>query len=67
TLLHSIPGKVIGPGHNSVVRGPNGEDYFVYHAWDPEKTGRRMCIDRLEWTPEGPRTDGPTVTPQPAP
>lgn len=67
TLLRSIPGKVVGPGHNSVVRGPDGEDYLVYHSWDPEKTGRRMCIDRLEWTAEGPRTAGPTVTPQPAP
>lgn len=67
SLLRSIPGRVVGPGHNSVVTGPDGEDYLVYHAWDPEKTGRRMCIDRLAWTPDGPRTSGPTFTPQPAP
>ncbi|RYE75396.1 MAG: glycosyl hydrolase, partial [Myxococcales bacterium] len=23
----------VGPGHNSVVVGPDGEDYMVYHAW----------------------------------
>ena len=67
TLLRSIPGRVIGPGHNSIVQGPDGEDYLVYHAWDVHKTARRMCIDRLEWTDEGPRTAGPTFTPQPSP
>jgi len=67
TLLRSVPDKLIGPGHNSVVRGPDGDDWLVYHAWDVHKTGRRMCIDRLEWTPRGPRTKAPTFTPQPAP
>ncbi|HWG86117.1 MAG TPA: glycoside hydrolase family 43 protein, partial [Deinococcales bacterium] len=67
TVLRSIPGQVVGPGHNSIVRGPDGEDYIVYHAWDEAKTGRRMCIDRLEWTLNGPRTEGPTFTTQPAP
>lgn len=67
TLLRSVPDKLIGPGHNSVVRGPDGDDWLVYHAWDVQKTGRRMCIDRLEWTPQGPRTSAPSYTPQPAP
>jgi beta-xylosidase len=64
-VLRSIPGKVFGPGHNSLVRGPDGEsEYCVYHAWDAERTARRMCLDRLHWTPEGPRCDGPTTSPQ---
>jgi len=66
-LLRSRPGEVEGPGHNSVVVGPDGNDYLVYHAWDARHTARRMCIDRLEWTADGPRTAGPTLTPQPAP
>ncbi|MBB6099829.1 beta-xylosidase [Deinobacterium chartae] len=66
-LLRSVPPHVIGPGHNSVVQGPGGSDYIVYHAWDADKTGRRMCIDRLEWTEDGPVVHGPTFTPQPAP
>lgn len=49
TVLRTIPGKLIGPGHNSVVVGPDGQDYLIYHAWDTAKTARRMCIDRLEW------------------
>ena len=66
-LLRSRPGELEGPGHNSVIRGPDGEDYLVYHAWDPAHTARRMCIDRLEWTADGPRTGGPTAAPQPVP
>lgn len=64
-VLRTIPGKVIGPGHHSIVKGPDDEtDFLVYHAWDPQMTGRRMHIDPLEWTPEGPRSRGPTSTEQ---
>ena len=66
-LLRSRAGRLVGPGHCSLAVGPDGEDYLVYHAWDPEHTARRMCLDRLEWTPGGPRTSGPTTDPQPVP
>jgi len=56
-VLRTIPGRAIGPGHNSIVAGPDGEDYLVYHAWDPQMTARRMQISRLDWTPEGPRCE----------
>jgi beta-xylosidase len=61
-LLRTVPGKVIGPGHHSIVLGPDDRtEFIVYHAWDPRMTGRRMHIDRLEWTPRGPRCIGPTL------
>jgi beta-xylosidase len=66
-LLRSRPGELEGPGHNSVAVGPDGNDYLVYHAWDRARTARRMCIDRLDWTGEGPQTPGPTAGPQPVP
>lgn len=66
-LLRTRRGVLEGPGHTSVVRGPDGCDYVVYHAWDPAFRARRMCIDRLDWTSDGPRTAGPTVEPQLAP
>ena len=66
-LLRTVPRHVLGPGHCSVVVGPDGGDWLVYHAWDPARTARRMCIDRLEWTDDGPRCIGPTWEPQPAP
>jgi len=55
-VLRTVPGQVIGPGHNSIVTGPNGEtQYIVYHAWDKEMKARRMFIDPLCWTSQGPR------------
>jgi arabinan endo-1,5-alpha-L-arabinosidase len=62
-----VPGHVRGPGHNSVVTTPAGTDVLVYHAWDEAGENRQMCIDVLEWTPEGPTTPGPSWTEQPAP
>lgn len=60
TVLKSIPGKLIGPGHNSVVLAPDDRTYFiVYHSWNPERTKRQMCLDPLEWTPQGPQADHP--------
>lgn len=59
--------KVLGPGHNSVVVGPDGKtEFMVYHAWDPNRTARRMCIDPIEWIDDlnqkviRPRVIGPT-------
>jgi beta-xylosidase len=61
-LLRGIPEKVIGPGHHSVVVGPDGETpYVCYHAWDAAMTARRMFIDPLVFTAGGPRCEGPTL------
>ena len=65
-VLRTVPGHVIGPGHNSIVLGPDGQtEYIVYHAWDREMKQRQMYIDRLFWTPDGPRCEGPTYLPHP--
>lgn len=53
-LLSTVPGSLIGPGHNCIAQGPDGSDFIVYHAWDPAMTARRMFIERLDWTPHGP-------------
>lgn len=67
-VLHSVAGHVRGPGHHSIVKGPNGKtDYILYHAWDPDMTKRWMCLDKLVWTKDGPRAEGPTWTTQPGP
>ena len=64
-VLKGIPGKVVGPGHNSLTLAPDGETpLMVYHAWDPAHSARRMCIDPIRWTSDGPRVIGPTLTPQ---
>lgn len=66
-VLRTVPGRVIGPGHNTIITGPDGEThYIVYHAWDPEMKARRMFIDELIWTEVGPRSQGPTCGVEPA-
>jgi arabinan endo-1,5-alpha-L-arabinosidase len=63
-VLHSVSGEVFGPGGISFVTGPDGKTQFVvYHAWNRERTKRQMCVDKLDWTPDGPRCV-PTVTEQ---
>lgn len=66
-VVRTRPGAVHGPGHASVVADDAGTDWLVYHAWDPAGTARRMCLDRLDWTDDGPVCAGPTTDPQPAP
>jgi beta-xylosidase len=64
-VLRTAPGHAIGPGHNSIVVGPDGRtEYCAYHAWDANLNARRMFLDKLIWTRGGPRCAGPTWTPQ---
>jgi hypothetical protein len=67
-VLTTFAEQVIGPGHNSVVLGPDLlSHYIVYHGWDPACTARYPRIDRLEWIDGHPRVEGPTFAPTPAP
>lgn len=62
-VLRSIPSHVLGPGHNSVIVSQDGQtEYIIYHAWDPDRSKRQMYLDKLVWTLDGPRCDGPTWT-----
>jgi beta-xylosidase len=54
-VLKTISGVVTGPGHATVVVGPDGDDWLAYHAWDERGEVRSMRLDRLVWTPDGPR------------
>lgn len=65
-ILGTVPGEVIGPGHNSVIRGPdNLQLYCVYHRWTGDR--RAMAIDRLEWVGDRLIVLGPTYSPEIAP
>jgi GH43 family beta-xylosidase len=67
-ILRTIPGLVVGPGHNSVVRGPdNLQLYCVYHRWAEDNSDRVLAIDRQDWVGERMTVLGPSTTPQPAP
>ncbi len=74
-LLTTKPGETYAPGHQHVLHLASGEWWMAYHAWDASneplygqnRNGRSLRLDRLEWTKEGPRCLGPTVSPQAAP
>ena len=67
-ILRTLPGKVVGPGHNSVVRGPDNQQWFcVYHRWAEDGSARLMCIDPLDWVGQEMTVLGPSFTPQAAP
>lgn len=66
-ILRTVPDLIVGPGHNSVVRGANNRElYCVYHRWT--ENGRVLAIDRMDFA-GGARmfVSGATHTPQPAP
>jgi len=67
-LMRGDPAHAIGPGHNSLVLGPNNADlYIAYHAWPGEMSARRPCLDRLFWHGDELWTAAPTYGPRPAP
>ncbi len=67
-ILRTVPGTVIGPGHNSVVRGPDNRQLFcVYHRWTPDASMRVLAIDRMEFVGGRLIVLGPTSEPQPMP
>jgi beta-xylosidase len=68
----SEPPPVVGPGHQDIVLGPDGETWILYHAWEITAGGQRgsrrlMWIDRLLWEDGRPVVQGPTRELQPAP
>lgn len=66
-VLRTDPAHALGPGHASVVTDDAGQDWLVYHAWDPGYGARRMCLDPLDWTADGPVCRGPSSGSRPAP
>ena len=63
-VLRSVPGRVLGPGHCSILNVRGAAHLIVYHAWDAGVTARRLSIDPLSFTADGPRSLGPTWSEQ---
>ena len=67
-ILRTIPGLVVGPGHNSATRGPDNRELFcIYHRWADDGSDRVLSIDRQDWVGERMIVLGPSTTPQPFP
>jgi hypothetical protein len=58
-LLRTVPGRVIGPGHNCVVGSPaRRRDRLPRVGCGPD--ARQMCIDPVVWADDGPTVLGPS-------
>ena len=69
-ILHERGGLIVGPGHNSVVQGPNGTYWMFYHVLYGNNGGfeRRLAMDPVGFDAQGRMfVNGPTETPQWAP
>jgi arabinan endo-1,5-alpha-L-arabinosidase len=78
SIVESTP-SWFAPGHNSVIRDANGDDWMFYHAIDPRNakglaahesnTRRVMLLDRIVYRDGWPQLaeGGPSNTPQRAP
>jgi beta-xylosidase len=63
---------VVGPGHQTLILDEAGETWLYYHIWQLTRSGqltdnREVWLDRLIWTEDGPRIEGPTRDAQPMP
>jgi GH43 family beta-xylosidase len=62
-VLRTVRERLIGPGHNTIVQGPDRETSFiVYHAWNKGMTERQMYVSELRWTEHGPTVGGLQTT-----
>jgi beta-xylosidase len=69
-ILSGTP-DVVGPGGGSVVTGPDGGEWLVYHGRAAPGAARTLRIDPLVWNdhadPPTVTVRGPTTSPQPLP
>ncbi|CAN5521432.1 glycoside hydrolase family 43 protein [soil metagenome] len=62
-----------GPGGQSIIEGPDGDLWVVYHAWDSSLVGdhlggqRSMWLDELHFEDGRAVIEGPDEGPQPVP
>jgi beta-xylosidase len=57
--LLSTDGDLVGPGHNCLVVGPNGDDVIVFHAWNDSGTRRELHAATVHFDQDGPHRDAP--------
>ena len=64
-IISQVEGKISGPGHNSVVTGPDGRLYCVYHVHthlDQPSENRQVFIDELVFECGKMKILGPTLS-----
>jgi GH43 family beta-xylosidase len=58
-LLATRSGQLSGPGHNSLVTGPDGRDAIAFHSWDAAGRARQLHVHDLTWSVHGPSVGPP--------
>lgn len=48
-VLSGALSGLAGPGHNSLVAGPDGRTWIAFHAWDDSMERRRPYVAPLGW------------------
>src|SRR4051794_3206697 len=66
-LFRTVPGRIEGPGHFSVVRPDLVHDWVVLHGRRPGEPGRRGLLCPASWDERGVTIGALTDRPQPAP
>lgn len=46
-----------GPGHNSLVVGPDGQDVIAFHSWSGDGSRRELHLAGIRFTATGPTVD----------
>lgn len=46
--------SLIGPGHNSLFIGPDGDDRIAFHAWNADRSERQMHVASIDFAAEEP-------------
>jgi len=65
-ILRTVSDVIVGPGHNSVIRGLNNRELFcIYHRWTDDS--RVLAIDRMDFVGTRIFINGATFEPQIAP
>ncbi len=62
-ILRSVHNQISGPGHNSIVEGPDGQLYCVYHVHthhDAPSENRQVFMDKLVIDQQKLKVLGPT-------
>ncbi len=55
-LLATTP-DLVGPGHNSLLTGPDGTDVIAFHAWNADGTKRQLHLAPIRFGSSGPVVD----------
>ncbi len=72
-ILATGKSNAIGPGHQAIIQGPQGQLWMAYHAWHPDAVGpsvggvRSMWLDKVTFENGKPIVHGPTESPQAVP